>query len=408
VQNDQGFVKRSVFDEQLQYAGGATDLHPAILRTMCRPHVSPWIEEFKPYYEDVLASLNELYQTHQDVLILMGMIRAGMDAVICSLVEPGDRIVVASNGFWSDYWIELVESYGGVPVVLREEWGRPWSAQKIRSELHRLEGDAKAFCLTHVETSTGVVNPPQEIGEIVKERGLLYILDCAQSLGGMEVKMDEWGADFCIGGSHKCMSIPAGLAFVGVSEEGWKAIEGREVPIRGRYMNLAHWKHLWAQTPARVSLGAPLLFALGSVLDLIFQQTPQEVYRRHRVAAKAIRSGIRELGLNLFVNCSQCPGCDSPKRFCADTVTVFRYPRGVVHEDFAKIMSQQYGIAIGGGIGKLKGKICRIGPAGLVQILPRNIFALVTSIGLAMRQLGAKVEIQSAIDVVNRVLVPNV
>ena len=173
-------------------------------------------------------------------------------------------------------------------------------------------------------------------------------------------------------------------------------------------MNLAHWKHLWAQTPARVSFGAPLLFALGSVLDLIFQQTPQEVYRRHRVAAKAIRLGIRELGLNLFVSCSQCPGCDSPRRFCADTVTVFRYPRGVVHEDFAKIMSQQFGIAIGGGIGKLKGTICRIGPAGLVQILPRNIFALVTSMGLAMRQLGVKVEIQSAIDVVNRILVQNV
>jgi alanine-glyoxylate transaminase/serine-glyoxylate transaminase/serine-pyruvate transaminase len=396
-----------VFDEQLNYAPGASDLHPRILRAMEHPHVTPWIDEFNPYLQETTSMLKQLFGTKNEIIVLMSMIRGIMDAVIASIVEPGDGIVIASSGYWSDWWIATVEAYGGTPILIQQQWGLPWTADKVRSELARKEQEvrgAKAFILTHVETSTGILNRAWEIGPLVKERGMLFILDSSQALGGEEVRVDEWGADFCTAGNHKCMSTPGGLAFVTVSREALGTMEKRTTPIRGWYSNLLLWRSMWAQAIPALTVSTSLLYALREALQMIFEITPQEIYPRYEIAAKAIRFGLSELGLRIVADGTQCPGCDAANRHCASTATAIWYPQGIDHTEFRRVLSRQYRIAIGGGLGKLAGKTFRVGPTGFTQIQPRNVLSLIQSIGLGLRQFGLDANIENAIRVTNEIL----
>jgi aspartate aminotransferase-like enzyme len=160
------------------------------------------------FYEETCERLKGLFNTRHDVIIQVGPIRVAMDTAINSIVEPGDKVIICRNGHWSDQFRILVELSGGEPIIIDDVWGRSFSVDLLRDEIKRYRGQAKALVLTHVETSTGIVNPVAEVGRVARENDLLFILDSAQSLGGMEVRMDEWNVDLCIGGSHKCMSPP--------------------------------------------------------------------------------------------------------------------------------------------------------------------------------------------------------
>lgn len=386
------------FDRQLSYIPGGIDLDPMILRAMIRRHVNPWNTDFIEYYEETLDLLKKLFQTKEDVVVMMGPIRAAMDTVVCSLVEPGDRILVAVNGYWSELFVELVNTYRGVPIILEEKWGSPIDSEKLSEKLDELGDEVKAVIATHVETSTGVVNPVNDLGSVVKKRGLLFVVDAAQTLGGMEMKMDDWGVDLCISGNHKCMSSPAGLAYIGVSSKAWKAISKRRNSVVGWYTSLLLWKDMWVERKRPwFSYSVSLVFALRAVLDWIFEQGFESIFKRYEIAARAIRTGVLSMGLSLVPDCCKCAGCTSPKKICADTVTAIRYPDGVHHEEFSRIMNEKYRISVGGGLGKLDGKIFRVGPTGITQLIPWSIISLLASIGLAMENCGVKVKVDDAI-----------
>ena len=387
------------------FGPGGTDLSSMVLREMYRPYVNPWSEGFIAFYEDTLALLKNLCGTRQDMLIMMGPIRAAMDTTVCSLVEPGEKVAVCVNGYWSELFTEIVESHGGVPVVVEGTWGLPFDAQRLAEALDKNGGQIQKVLANHVETSTGVVNPVAEIGRVVKSRGLIYVLDCAQSMGGMPIKMDDWGVDFCLGGNHKCMSAPAGLGFIGISQDGWKAIRGRRTPIKGWYTNIETWRDVWMERN-RVWFTFPssTLFALRAVLDHIFKEGPEQIYGKYERAAKAIRWGVSEMGLDLYVDGSKCPGCDSPARFCADTATPIVYPRGIGHDRFAEEVSRSFGITIGGGLGKNASQVFRVGPTGIVQITPGNVIKLLSAIGLSMRKVGVSIDVEAGLTVASSIL----
>ncbi len=388
---------RSFLDRVLNYAPGAADLSPRTMRDILRPYVNPWNRPFLKYYDETVELLKRLFQTRNSTIVMIGSIRTGLDACVAGLVEPGDKVLVLSNGFWSNYPVELVSTYAGIPIVLEEEWGLPIDLEKVREKLEE-DPDIKVVIATHVETSTAIANPIQEIGRIVKEKGLLYIVDAAQSLGGMEVNVDRWGADLCYSGTHKCMSALAGLAFVTVSDEAWEHMRKRREPIRSWYTNLLLWKEQWLERKRSYhTFPATPLHGLRSTLDWIFQESPQKIFERYEVCARAIRTALKAMGLDLVPNCSRCEGCDSPNKFCCDTVVAARYPASIDDEEFRAIVEKRYEISLGGNYERLAGKSFRIGTTGEVQLIPRNVITVIAAVELGLSELGVPIVLGSGI-----------
>jgi aspartate aminotransferase-like enzyme len=396
----------NVFDEQLSAVPGGTSLHPAVMRAMQRPYVNPWSREFIAYFDETLELLKKLYNTRHDVLVMIGPIRLAMDAVVCSLLEPGEKAAVAVNGHWSKLFTIMARAHGAIPLVLEEEWGLPIDPEKLRRQLDTMRDERiKALFVTHVETSTGVINPVEELGKIAKERGLIYVVDAAHTLGGIEVRTDEWGIDFCLGGNHKCMSTPAGLSYAAISDKGWQAIERRETPIRGWYASLLVWREVWLKRQSGYfTFPTSLLFGLRAALDLMFAMGLPELYRRYATVAKAIRCGVIELGLEPVPCGRHCPGCDAVGRFCADSATAIRYPSNIRHEDFSRVMHEQYGISIGGTYGPLAHAAFRVGPTGLLQIRREFALNLLACLGLGLKQLGVACNVERALTVADSIL----
>lgn len=369
----EGRIASKVFDEQLSAIPGGTSLHPAVMRSMQRPYVNPWSSEFIAFYEETLALLKRLYNTRQDVLVMMGPIRLAMDAVICSLFEAGENntMAIAVNGYWSELFKEIALAHGISPIIIQTEWGLPIDPEMVRRQLDAAGSrKLKALFVTHVETSTGVLNPVDELGKVARERGLIYVVDSAQTLGAIEVRMDDWGIDFCLSGNHKCMSTPAGLTYIGISERGWQAIERRKNPIKGWYSNLLVWRDVWMkQQSGFFTFPVTLVFGLRAALDLMVEMGLSELYRRYAQVSKALRYGVSEMGLQLVVNGHKCPGCDSKGQFCANTATAVRYPPGIRHEEFAGLMHQQYGLSIAGTYGPLAGEAFRVGPQACFRLV---------------------------------------
>jgi aspartate aminotransferase-like enzyme len=393
-------------DSKISCVPGGVDLNTSVLRSMNRHYVNPWTADFQRYYDETLRLLKILYGTSQDVLTMIGPARAAMDAAVCSLVEPGDRVAVAVNGHWSQLFVELIQAHGGEPVVLAERWGLPLDPDKVRLQLRSAGPGVKALALTHVETSTGVINPIEEIGQIVRDSGLLYIVDAAQSLGGEEVRMDDWGVDFCLASNPKCLSAPAGLAHIGISRDGWTAIQQRTTPIRGWYTSLLVWRRVWMERESGYfTFPSSVLFGLRASLDQILDIGLQELYRQYAVVSKAIRQGVKEMGLKLIADDDQAHSRGSSSRsFCANTVTAVYLPEGLAYEAFAQVMDERYDIGVAGMYGEFAGKAFRVGPTGLAQLKPGNVIRLVASLGLTLRQLGIAAPVERALRATDAIL----
>jgi len=395
------------FDEQLSAIPGGTSLHPAVLRNMQRPYVNPWSAEFQAYFDETLELLKRLYNTRHDVLVMMGPIRVGMDAVVTSLLEPGaSTAAMAVNGYWGNMFTDIARAHGVTPVALEQPWGLPLDPDKVRSQLDAARREnIKALFVTHVETSTGVLNPVAELGKVAQERGLLFVVDAAHSLGGVEVRTDDWQADFCISGNHKCMSTPAGLAYVAISERGWQALERRPTPIQGWYTSLLVWRDVWMRRQSGYfTFPTSLVFGLRAALDQMFAMSLPTLHRRYAIVSKAIRYGVSEMGLELVPSGNGCPGCASPGQFCANSATAVRYPAGVRHEDFARIMHSDYEMSIAGTYGPYAGKAFRVGPTGLMQIHRGFTLNLLTCMGRAFQTLGVTTDVGRALSVADAIL----
>ncbi len=395
------------FDEKLSAIPGGTSLHPAVLRNMQRPYVNPWSSEFIAYFDETLQLLKRMYNTRQDVLVMMGPIRLAMDAVVCSLLEPGEKAAaVAVNGYWSELFTDMVKAHGLVPVVLEGQWGVPLDPDKVRHQLDAMQNEnIKALFVTHVETSTGVINPVAELGKVARERGLIYVVDAAQTLGGLEVCVDDWGVDFCTSGNHKCMSAPAGLSYIAISERGWKALEQRKAPIQGWYANLLVWRDIWMKRQSGYfTFPVTLVLGLRAAMDQMFEISLSELYHRYALIAKGIRHAVMEMGLELVVSCSSCPGCDSPGLLCSNTATAIRHPSDIKHDNFAQLMHDKYNISIAGTYGPLAGKAFRVGPTGLLQIRREFTMNLLSCMGMAFQQLGFNAKVDQALSVADGIL----
>lgn len=329
---------------------GPTEVRVENLAALARPQVGHRSKEFQELYGRVVPRLKELLSTSGHVFLVTSSSTGVWEAAIRNCVS--DKVLCCMQGAFSDRWFQVAEANGKEAVKLQVEWGRAITPERVERALG--EGGFDAITLVHNETATGVMNPLEEIAEVVRRfPGVSFLVDSVSAMAGAPIRVDEWGIDVCLAGLQKAFALPAGLAIAAVSERALAKAKG--VPNRGYYfdfLELAKYDER-GMTPSTPAI--PQINALDAQLDAIFAEGVEARFARHARLAGIVQDWSRR-HFALFAE----EGFESP------TVTCVANTRGISVADLNGELAKQWAM-ISNGYGKLKEQAFRIAHMGDTQ-----------------------------------------
>ncbi len=333
-------------------APGPTPIPPEVLLAQAAPLVYHRGPAFGSMLRQITEQLQTLFKTNNDVVIMTASGTGGLESAIANCFSPGDDVLVPLAGFFSERFTKIATTYGLNVRTIEYEWGTTVKADDVARAL--AEHPVKAVLLTQSETSTGVVHDIEPVARAAKEAGALVIVDAVSSLGAVPFDMDGWGIDVAVSGSQKALSASPGLVFVAISDAAWAAAKDATNPrvyfdwaTYKKFYDLPDPENPW--TPA-----ISVVQGLQKALELYFQDGPEAAFERHALLSRAIKEGVRALGLDLF-------GEDLDRAW---TVTAIRAPEGLDADTICARIRADHGIVLAPGQGPLKGKVFRIGHLG--------------------------------------------
>jgi alanine-glyoxylate transaminase/serine-glyoxylate transaminase/serine-pyruvate transaminase len=347
---------------------GPSDVHPRVLDAMARPTIG----HLDPCFTEMLEALKELiryaFQTDNALTFALsapGMV--GMEACFVNLVEPGDKVIVCSNGVFGRRMIENVLRCRGELVTVEDDWGKPVDPQKLEEALKR-HPDTKVVAFVHAETSTGAQSDVEVLAGIARRHGALVICDTVTSLGCTPVLVDAWGLDAVYSASQKGLSCTPGLSPVTFGERAVAKIKSRKERVQSWFMDLGLVMSYWGGSDNTAKRTyhhtAPInaLYGLHESLVMLAEEGLEPRWQRHREMHRLLLEGLERLGLTLLV----APPHRLPQ---LNTVVV---PEGIDEARLRADLLSQHGIEIGAGLGDLAGKTVRIGLMGN-SATPQNV-----------------------------------
>jgi alanine-glyoxylate transaminase/serine-glyoxylate transaminase/serine-pyruvate transaminase len=336
---------------------GPVEVDDDVLESLAQPVLPHYGAQWMPVYHEAIARFQWLFGTQNDLFLMPGPGTAALDAALGSLMRTGDKIVVASNGFFGRRTMSLARSYGLELCAVEGPPDRPLDPDAIRRRL-AAEGDAQALALVHLETSTGVLNPLAEIAAVTRERNVPIVVDAVSSMGGVPLPVDRWGIDVCVTVINKCLACPPGVAPISISPRAWEQIERKGDHGHGWYLDLRVWRDhaaRWASWhPYPTTLPTNNIVAALTCLRQIQARGLEAHYRRFVEAAGLVRTGLERLGFELFTD----PAFTSP------LITAVRGRPGMDVEDLRCYLADEWHILVSGGLDDLHGKIFRVGHMG--------------------------------------------
>lgn len=353
------------FSPRILMGPGPSNVDARVLQAMALPTIGHLDPEFIKIMERIKTMLREVMLTDNELTIpVSGTGSAGMEAALCNLIEPGDRCVVCVHGVFGGRMAEICARYGAEVITVEAPWGRPTDPDDVRQAL--AEGATKLVAIVHAETSTGVLQPLEEISRITHQAGALLVVDTVASLGGHPVKVDEWGIDVCYSGTQKCLSIPPGLAPISFSSAAVAALESRKIKVANWYLDMSLVRKYWGEERTYHHT-APVnaLYGFHEGLRLVLAEGLEARWARHRANHELLVAGLAEMGLEILPD---------PK-YRLWSLNAVRIPEGVDDVAVRQRLLNEYDIEIGGGLGDLKGKVWRIGLMG-ASSTPNNVLML--------------------------------
>ena len=359
---------------------GPTEVPPETLIETARPIFHHRTPQFRQILKEVMDLLRYVLWTSEDVYVLTGSGTAAMEACIVNSLRSGEKAVCVRGGKFGQRWAQICESFGVVPVNLDLEWGAAIDPECIAGVLEAAP-DIRAVCVQLCETSTATVTDVEAIGKLTRDTDTLLIVDGVSSVGALVFEMDKWGVDLVAVGSQKALMMPPGLAIVAASPKAVKAIQVNQPP--SYYLNLQTAKKAadgdsTPYTPA-ISLVAGLLRSLRAIKE----EGIENVWARHATLGKAMRAGVRALGLELL---SSAP---------ADCVTAIKLPDGLDAEMLLRKIEQDYGVKFAGGQEHLKGKIIRVSTMGYSGLF--DVIIALSALEMALSEAGRTLDLGCAV-----------
>lgn len=368
---------------------GPTNVPDRVMRAMLKPIINHRGPEFRELYRSIEENLKYTFQTRNDVFPLSCSGTGGVECAVSNIVEKGDKIIVPVFGVFSERVKEKIVRRGGIPIEIPVEWGDAPTATQIEEALEK-EKDAKAVIVLYNETSTGAtVRDLPKMAELTKQRNTLLVADSVSILGGDKLPVDEWNIDICITGSQKSLACPPGLALISVNQKAWEAI--KKTQGRSYYFDLVLAKEFADKSETPFTPALPLFFALDEALKMIREEGLENRIRRHETCAKAFYQAVEALGLQVYPK--------NPVR--SNTVISINVPSGVDGAKVREIMKEKYDVVIGGGMGKIKQLIFRIGCMGSVS--QAEVVATVNAFENALHEVGCPVKLGTGVEAARKV-----
>ena len=305
---------------------------------------------FYDEYKVICDHLSALLRTDNASYILSGEGILGLEAACASLTEPGDRVLVLDNGLFGKGFADFVKLYGGEPVLYTVSDKKAIDIDALKQYL-QADHDFKYATVVHCDTPTGVLNPIEQICPLLKQYGILTVVDAVASMFGVEIDVDASQVDILCGGSQKALSAPPGLTMLTVSNDAITAMEQRKTPIASFYANILTFKNYYKDKWFPYTMPISDIYGLGAALDNVLAD--RNICVRHAQIAQAVRTAVVEAGLKLYLDSDYCP-----------TVTVIEVPNTVDSVQFLRHMTEEYGIMIAGCFDYLTGKVFRLGHMG--------------------------------------------
>ncbi|RKY68361.1 MAG: aminotransferase [Candidatus Latescibacterota bacterium] len=369
------------------FTPGPTTVPESVLLKMAEPIIHHRSAEYGELFAQINKGLKYLFQTENDVLTFTSSGTGAMEAAVVNLLSPGDRALVVRGGKFGERWAEICLAYGVQVEPLDVEWGYAVEPQQIAAKLQSIP-EIKAVFTTHSETSTGVINDIETIGQIVKQHPALLVVDVITSIGTHRFLPDQWHIDVAVAGSQKGLMLPPGLAFASVSQKAWEAAESSKLP-----------KYYWSFSAAKKSLAknqnpytpaVSLLVGLKKSLEIIQEEGLEKVWARHQRHARATRAAVRAMGLELFAK--------NP----SNILTIVKIPEGIDGKLLLKTIGTKYGVTMAGGQAALAGKVVRISHMGYTDDF--DILTAVAALERGLKDLGWHFELGSGVAAAQRVL----
>jgi len=355
---------------------GPSDVHPRVLAAMARPTVGHLDPYFGFLMEETKQLLRYAFKTSNEVAFAVSApASAGMEMCFVNIIEPGDSVIVASNGVFGQRMKENVERCGGKLISIDHEWGEPVDPERVRVAFRGHES-VKALAFVHAETSTGVRSDASALCAIASEHGALSIVDTVTSLGGIPVEVEAWGADAVYSGSQKCLSAPPGLSPITFSERAVDAVKLRKTKVQSWFLDLSLVLSYWGGSQSRsYHHTAPVnaIYGLHEALRMLREEGLEVSWRRHAHYHRALALGLEALGFRFLADASvRLP-----------ELNAVLLPDGIEDAKTRNHLLNEFGIEVGGGLGKFAGKLWRIGLMGQ-SASRRNVLALLSAIEMAL------------------------
>ncbi len=333
---------------------GPSNVHPRVLKAMSLPLLGHLDPEFLIIMDEVKKMLQAVLRTSNDLTFpVSGTGSAGMETTLVNLLEPGDEALVCVHGVFGTRMCDIVERCGAKLIRVDSEWGTPIDPGKVHEALKGCH--PKLVAVVHAETSTGVWQPLEEISKLAHDSGTLFLVDAVTSLGGVDVRVDEWGIDALYSGTQKCLSCPPGLSPVTFSPRAVEAMDQRKSKVQSWYLDMSMVRKYWgAERFYHHTAPISMIYALYESLRLVLEEGLEARFARHKRVHEKLKAGLAELGISFVV---------APE-FRLPQLNAVRIPDGIEDAPTRKKLLLEHGIEIGGGLGAFAGKVWRIGLMG--------------------------------------------
>ena len=354
--NDENFsyLSPTCVPSRLLLGPGPSNAHPDVLNALSLNPIGHLDDAYIKLMLEVQKLLRYTWQCSNRITIPMsGTGSAAMEASIANFIENGDRILIAKNGYFGERLVDMANRYKADVSVIDKKWGESFSYEEIK---YAIETQKPAiFAIVHAETSTGVLQPLDGIGDICRKNNCLFLVDAVTSLGALELLIDKWKIDIAYSCSQKGLSCPPGLSPITINKRAEDKLSSRKSKVPNWYLDLSLLNKYWGSDRVyHHTAPVNMNFAIREGLRLIAIEGLENIWERHNKNAIKLWRGLENIGLELHVS----------KDFRLPTLTTVKIPPSVDGDSFRNHLLNNFAIEIGNGLGDLSGKVWRIGLMG--------------------------------------------
>ena len=358
-----------------------------VLLKMAEPIFHHRTPQYENLFAEVTLKLKKLFMTEGDVFVTASSGSGAMEAAVVNILSKGDKAIAVRGGKFGEHWHDLCVAYGIETIPLDVEWGYAVTPEQIKKALDDNPG-VRAVYTTQSETSTGILTDLKAIGEVMRNYDAALVTDAVSGLGVHELRPDDWGVDVVVSGSQKTLMLPPGLGFISISKDSWSLVERSDLPKY--YWDLKKYKKSLEKNQNPFTPPVSLIVGLNETLDMILEEGIENMWARHALIAKAMRAGIKAIGLDIFTK--------DP----SNVLTAVSLPESVDGGALIKALKKN-GIFPAGGQDSLKGKIIRIAHIGYLD--EYDVLTALSGIEKSLKEVGYSFEAGESLKAAQKVLI---